>query len=282
MNTKNPKMIALLIISFAVLTVSVLPVYAEEIKIPDWIKNNAKWWANGEIDDQTFASGIQFMVKEGIIKIPATTEQANHDAKIPDWIKNNAKWWANGEIDDQTFASGIQFMVKEGIISVSVVNSQNSPNTLDTSRCDQFTTEAEKRTCQKEIEFTNKIQSDIATATPNQIGPVLFYYVSHDVEKTGQGTIVTLDFVVKNTGGKGDVDLFCTGPAACNYSLYDGEKEIVYTQNTLTSGHLLLKPDAVKQLQWVFYKDLQYDVAKNYFLKIKEPWASGQIPLNLD
>ena len=38
-------------------------------KIPDWIKNNAGWWANGDIDDNSFVQGIQFLIKEGIMKI---------------------------------------------------------------------------------------------------------------------------------------------------------------------------------------------------------------------
>ena len=35
--------------------------------IPEWIKNNAKWWANGSIDDKTFVQGIEYLVKIGII-----------------------------------------------------------------------------------------------------------------------------------------------------------------------------------------------------------------------
>ena len=42
---------------------------SQSVNIPDWVKNNAKWWSNGEIDDNTFASGIQFLVKEGIISV---------------------------------------------------------------------------------------------------------------------------------------------------------------------------------------------------------------------
>ncbi|MDH3765293.1 MAG: hypothetical protein OER82_05735, partial [Nitrosopumilus sp.] len=38
--------------------------------IPGWIKNNAGWWANGEIDDDSFIQGIQFLIKEGTMKIP--------------------------------------------------------------------------------------------------------------------------------------------------------------------------------------------------------------------
>ena len=38
-------------------------------KIPDWIKNNAGWWANDEIDDATFVRGLQYMVQNGIIHV---------------------------------------------------------------------------------------------------------------------------------------------------------------------------------------------------------------------
>jgi hypothetical protein len=38
-------------------------------KIPDWIKNNAGWWADGSIDDNSFVEGIQFLIKEGFMKL---------------------------------------------------------------------------------------------------------------------------------------------------------------------------------------------------------------------
>ena len=37
--------------------------------IPSWVKNNAGWWADGQIDDETFVDGIQYLVSNGIIKI---------------------------------------------------------------------------------------------------------------------------------------------------------------------------------------------------------------------
>ena len=42
----------------------------KEIKnIPSWVKNNAKWWADGSIDEGSFVAGIEFLVKEGIILV---------------------------------------------------------------------------------------------------------------------------------------------------------------------------------------------------------------------
>ena len=90
----------------------------EKISIPDWVKNNAGWWAEGQIDDKAFASGIEFMIKQEIISVPITEKQTTESSGIPDWVKNNAGWWAEGQITDKDFASGIQFLVKSGIISV--------------------------------------------------------------------------------------------------------------------------------------------------------------------
>ena len=39
----------------------------KKIKVPVWVKNNAGWWAEGLIDDDAFAKGIEFLIKEGII-----------------------------------------------------------------------------------------------------------------------------------------------------------------------------------------------------------------------
>jgi len=41
----------------------------EPSEIPSWIKKSAGWWADGLVDDDSFIEGIQYMIKEGIIKI---------------------------------------------------------------------------------------------------------------------------------------------------------------------------------------------------------------------
>ncbi len=42
---------------------------ATDITIPDWVKNNAAWWSSGEIADADYASGIEYMIEAGIIKV---------------------------------------------------------------------------------------------------------------------------------------------------------------------------------------------------------------------
>ena len=89
-------------------------------EIPVWIKNNAGWWADGSIDDSSFVQGIQFLVQEGFMKIPVTSQgDATGTNEIPVWIKNNAGWWADGSIDDSSFVQGIQFLVQEGFMKIT-------------------------------------------------------------------------------------------------------------------------------------------------------------------
>jgi len=40
-----------------------------ETSIPAWIKNNAGWWADGQIDDSSFVSGLQWLISNGIMKV---------------------------------------------------------------------------------------------------------------------------------------------------------------------------------------------------------------------
>ena len=88
--------------------------------IPDWIKNNARWWSEGQIGDSDFVGGIQYMIKEKIINIPDLPEQSSETAeeKVPDWIRNNAGWWADGLISEEDFLNGIKYLVEKGIIRV--------------------------------------------------------------------------------------------------------------------------------------------------------------------
>lgn len=95
------------------------PSATTEAKVPSWIKNNAKWWAQKQIGDSDFLSGIQFMIKEKIILVSGKstgTSQAN--APVPDWIRNNAGWWADDKISEDEFVKALEFLINNGIIVV--------------------------------------------------------------------------------------------------------------------------------------------------------------------
>lgn len=96
------------------------PIQESGLQIPEWVRGNAEWWAQGAIGDSDFVSGIQYLIKEGIMQIPETAqaETVEDSGEIPPWIKNNADWWAQGLISDDDFVKGIQYLVEQGIIQV--------------------------------------------------------------------------------------------------------------------------------------------------------------------
>ena len=109
-----------LVILLTIFTVSLFSAksLSEEIQIPPWIKNNAKWWSEGQIGDNDFVKGIQYLIQSGIMKIPQTQSGYGSSQQIPSWIKNNAGWWANGTITDNDFVKGIQYLIQENIIQI--------------------------------------------------------------------------------------------------------------------------------------------------------------------
>jgi hypothetical protein len=98
-----------------VLSISV----SDNARIPDWIRNNAKWWAEKSISDSDFIEGIQYLVKKQIIKVPAVDQKDTPSSQvIPNWIRNNAKWWAEKSISDSDFLNGIQYLIRQGLIRI--------------------------------------------------------------------------------------------------------------------------------------------------------------------
>ena len=89
----------------------------DDSTIPSWIKNNAGWWADGTIDDNSFVQGIEYLIENKILVVSSKTIGASQE-NIPSWIKNNAGWWADGTIDDQSFLTGIEWLVSNGTINV--------------------------------------------------------------------------------------------------------------------------------------------------------------------
>lgn len=87
--------------------------------IPEWVKNNAGWWSEGKITDQDFTSGLQYLIKEKIIKVPASNSDKSGSSEIPKWVKNVAKFWADGKTTAADFVNGIQYLITNNIIHVS-------------------------------------------------------------------------------------------------------------------------------------------------------------------
>ena len=93
-------------------------IISNQEKIPSWIKNNAKWWANGQIEDRTFVLGIQHLVEHDIIKISNLQDVSKTSSEMPNWIKIIAGYWADDLIGEDEFIKSMQYLVSNGIIAI--------------------------------------------------------------------------------------------------------------------------------------------------------------------
>lgn len=107
-----------IILLFFLIGVSLFP-YSYSEGIPDWVKNNASWWSERQISQSEFTNGLEFLINEGIIYIPATESgMPGPDKIIPDWVRNTAGWWSDDLIPDSEFVNAMKYLIQIGLIEV--------------------------------------------------------------------------------------------------------------------------------------------------------------------
>ena len=263
-------------------------------KVPSWIKNNAGWWANDDIDDDSFIQGIQFLIKEKILEINETTTADKSD-KIPAWVKNNAGWWAEGQITESDFLSGITHLVKTGIISVGN-DSVDSASDIDPilAECQSIKSTYKRLNCEKEIkqklEFIEFKQSSVGYG----VGPITYYYPGignfgneFEISSSGQA-MLRLRILAENTGND-VVSLKCTGPSICSYDVWDGSKAFKYAGMDFVSGQIPINPGTSVIFNMMFGPNIgyggnqfEYDSSKSYNFRVNENFGSIDIPLKIE
>ena len=62
-------LVIVFVFAFGITLSSIMVSAQEDYNIPAWIKNNAAWWSEGQIDDASFVSGIKYMIENGIMEI---------------------------------------------------------------------------------------------------------------------------------------------------------------------------------------------------------------------
>ncbi len=116
----------ILILSFSLIGSGILvpDSSAQDAQIPGWIKNVAGWWADGDISENEFSIGIEYLINNNIIllqSVPCNEKiesQTTSAEMIPDWIKNNASWWSDNLIDDIDFTNGLEYLIHNKIIKL--------------------------------------------------------------------------------------------------------------------------------------------------------------------
>jgi len=103
--------------------------------IPDWVKNNAGWWATGQIEDADFINGIEYLIKKTILGID--NEKIKGKVPIED-VKFSSSWAVDK--DKMVFVSSSFFevygvnddcMVIDGISKWKSTTLGLNPNKMD-------------------------------------------------------------------------------------------------------------------------------------------------------
>ncbi len=79
----------LVILIITISLVTVLSIEAQQdFKIPQWVKNNALWWGQGDISDADFISGMKFLIEQKILQV-STTEDDELEVEASKLHKEN-------------------------------------------------------------------------------------------------------------------------------------------------------------------------------------------------
>jgi len=80
------------ILGILVITISFVTVLSieaqQDFNIPQWIKNNALWWGQGDISDADFISGMKFLIDQKILQV-STTEDDELNVEASKFYKEN-------------------------------------------------------------------------------------------------------------------------------------------------------------------------------------------------
>ncbi len=86
-------------------------------QIPSWMKDDAKNWHDGTMDNIGFSKGIQYMISNGLVKIDWTVKPADSFERIPLWVKHVAGWWSQDLLADDEYVKSIQYLLQNKIIN---------------------------------------------------------------------------------------------------------------------------------------------------------------------
>ena len=78
------KVVLLMTIIPLLVTAFSISVFADSSSIPEWIKNNAKWWSDGSISEGEYLKSLEYLITKGIINIPQKIEVTAAQTQLTD------------------------------------------------------------------------------------------------------------------------------------------------------------------------------------------------------
>ena len=223
------------------------------------MKSNAGWWAEGTISDDEFVSGIQHLIKLGIVNVSTGKESVQ-------------------------------------ATSVDLKNADLELTSLysDLDKCSEISTAYKRIDCQKPIKSAITLYEYKTNGDAFSVGPITYYWKGVDSEgsefsvtSTGQA-ILSIRMLAENTSSK-IVAINCTSPQICAYDIWNGKKEFKYSGMDFTSGQIAMNPADSREFNILFGPNIgyggtkfEYDSSREYFFRINEDFGSASIPLHLE
>ena len=85
-------------------------------QIPFWVKDTARKWHDGTIDNAAFGKDIQYLISSGLVKVSGQVTPTDTFEHIPSWQKDVAQWWSQGIVSDYDYVNSIQNLLDKKII----------------------------------------------------------------------------------------------------------------------------------------------------------------------
>ena len=257
--------------SFMITTGNTSTMTSNVSEIPSWIKNNAGWWADGSIDDASFVQGIQFLVKEGIMKV--LPEQASDVAKPATQMTSSKQTESSKSSSNDPVIASLEDELE---------------------KCSEIVKSYKRLDCEKPIKQEILVHTYKTGAELFQVGVINYYWFGvnsdgngFEISPTGQ-PILSIRMLAENTSSD-IMGLNCTSPVICNYDVWDGSKAFKYSGMDFTSGQINLNPGTAKEFNILFGPNIgyggtkfEYDSSKSYEFRINESFGSLNIHLDLE
>ena len=114
---RKPLVLTIVFVFACSITLSSIMAFAQEdYNIPAWIKNNAAWWSEGQIDDASFVSGIKYMIENGIMKISQSNTPVNN-MSLDDLYQENQEF---REYFENTLSDTVEYARNEQVLQAEI------------------------------------------------------------------------------------------------------------------------------------------------------------------
>ncbi|MCE2497581.1 MAG: peptidase [Nitrosopumilaceae archaeon] len=238
---------------------------AQEKGVPEWVKNNAAWWADDLISDDDFLNGIQYLVRTGLITVSVPAEPGSA-------AETGAADPASSEPETDSVLAELEAQLAE---------------------CAKITKAYKRIDCEKPVKQAILMHDYRTNAELFSVGPINYYWFgmgsegnSFEITSSGQA-LLSLRILAENTNDEIE-SLDCTSPSLCNYDVWDGSTAFRYAGTDFTSGQIALNPGDAREFNMLFGPNVGYggsqflyDESKEYHFRINESFGSMMVPLDL-